>query len=110
MEIKTNTKIANILCHNFGDTWILNKIEVNTNETKILEVGNGKENNRYLTANTSYCFTFIITNFYKNNEHDVVYYKKLVTPEDKVLEGNFNPLFFLLFLLLLIPIGFLIYR
>ncbi|XP_044263744.1 uncharacterized protein LOC123010725 isoform X2 [Tribolium madens] len=109
-KITKNSKIADHLCHNFGDTWILEKLDVAThNQTKTVNIGTG-DNDKVLRPNTQYCFTFIVTNKYRNSEHDVVYYKKLMTPQGVISESGYNHLYALLLLLLLIPLGFLIYR
>jgi hypothetical protein len=110
--ILKNTKVADHLCHNFGTTWILKPLEVTTNETKTVDIGNGEDGNERLQPKTQYCFTFIVTNKYKNAEHDVVYYKKLVTADGAVSHGgyNYHHLYILLLLLLLVPVGFLAYR
>lgn len=110
-KILKNNKVADHLCHNFGNTWVLEKLEVHThNENKTVEIGNGDGSNAPLEPNTQYCFTFIVTNKYRNSEHDVVYYKKLVTPEGSISKSGYNHLYGLFLLLLLIPIGFLVYR
>nr|XP_008195175.1 PREDICTED: uncharacterized protein LOC662380 isoform X1 [Tribolium castaneum] len=106
-KITKNSKISDHLCHDFGDTWILQKLEVAThNQAKNLEIGTDKP----LKPNTQYCFTFIVTNKYRNSEHDVVYYKKLTTPQSEISESGSNGLYALFLLLLLIPIGFFAYR
>lgn len=79
----------------------------------------GSNEKDHLKPNTKYCVIFIVTNNYKGADHDVVYYEKLKTtseskPKSKPSEqpaksGQFNHLYMLLLLLLLVPVGFVIY-
>ncbi|CAH1965540.1 unnamed protein product [Acanthoscelides obtectus] len=109
-ELLKNEKIADNLCHNFGYSWISHSFKVATNKTSKIMIGNGK-----LHPLTKYCVTFIVTNNFKGAEHDVVYREKIrmsksVVPSKKASTSGFDPLYMLLLLLLLVPIGFLIYR
>ncbi|RZC27695.1 uncharacterized protein BDFB_000742, partial [Asbolus verrucosus] len=112
-------KVADNLCHNFGDTWVLPEIEISeSNNLENVVIGSEVETNKYLEPNTQYCITFIVTNKYKNSEHDVVYYKKLKTSKGSTKSSDkadssgssHNHLYVLLLLLLLVPVGFLVYR
>ncbi|XP_063905545.1 uncharacterized protein LOC135124423 [Zophobas morio] len=109
-DIQNNNKVAGHLCHNFGDTWILDQIEVSSRDSKTIDIGTGDEGNKHLEPKTQYCFTFIVTNKYRNSEHDVVYFKKATTLQSSIGKGGYNHLYLLLLLLFLIPIGFLAYR
>lgn len=113
-DVIKEKKVSDHLCHNFGDTWIAKTKEITENYTQNITIGSGNGKNKYLEANTKYCVTFIVTNKYKNAEHDVVYYEKLETPDGPSSStadtAQNNHLFLLLLLLLLIPISFCIYR
>nr|CAI5845464.1 unnamed protein product [Callosobruchus analis] len=110
-ELLKNKKIADNLCHNFGQSWIAHSFKVSTNITSKIMIGNGK-----LQPLTKYCVTFIVTNNFKGSEHDVVYREKIrmsktqVPAKEPSSAGHFNPLYILLLLLLLVPAGFLVYR
>lgn len=77
-------------------------------------IGNAEKER--LQPNKKYCIIFIITNQYKGLEHDVVYYERLkmmdAEPQQKeATSGSVsNHLYMLLFILLVIPVGFLLYR
>lgn len=78
----------------------------------------GNNDNDHLKPNTKYCITFIVTNNYNGSDHEVVYYEKLKTseapspptPKEAPSSSQFNHLYMLFLLLLLVPIGFLLYR
>ncbi|XP_050510220.1 uncharacterized protein LOC114349462 [Diabrotica virgifera virgifera] len=114
-EVLKNKKVADNLCNNFGDTWIAQVMKVDSNDsTRNIAIGNAEKQS--LKPNTKYCITFIITNRYKDAEHDVVYYEKLKTTNIQgsskgVVEGgSSNHLYMLFLILLIIPVGFLVYR
>lgn len=77
-------------------------------------IGNAEKER--LQPNKKYCIIFIITNQYKGSEHDVVYYEilKMMDAEPQQKEATSgsvsNHLYMLLFILLVIPVGFLLYR
>ncbi|KAG5891652.1 hypothetical protein JTB14_020070 [Gonioctena quinquepunctata] len=107
-----NRKIAENICHQFGESWISQVVKVtNSSKTEKLIIDSTGKNK--LKPETKYCITFIITNKYKNSEHDVVYYEKLRMPgiqPPPTTPGSYNHLYMLLLLLLLIPVAFVIYR
>ncbi|XP_060534337.1 uncharacterized protein LOC132706804 [Cylas formicarius] len=115
LETIANSKVADNLCHSFGDTWIVGNLTIANNNNKTLTIS-GVDEDHKIKPHTKYCVIFIITNNYREEEHDVVYYEKLETPEepepkDDVLPASSSSrLYWLLLLLLLIPIGFVIYR
>ncbi|XP_048523168.1 uncharacterized protein LOC109540509 isoform X2 [Dendroctonus ponderosae] len=109
-----NEKLADNLCHPYGLTWISQVLKVKDNETKTISI-TGLDEKRLIKPDTRYCIIFIITNKYRGQEHDVVYYEKLITPRSAIPPttptntGSFNHLYMLPFILLIVPIGFLIY-
>lgn len=113
-SVLSNKKVADHLCHSFGMSWVLPTLQIRDNKTETLIIGGN--NTKELSPNTQYCFTFIVTNKYRNTEHDVVYYKKIRTLGEEastiapVSGSQSNHLYVLLLLLLLVPIGFFLYR
>ncbi|CAH0552096.1 unnamed protein product [Brassicogethes aeneus] len=114
-------KVVENLCRDTGNTWIAKKIKVTDNTTKTITIGEADEldkiskvNNKPLTPNSRYCFVFIITNSYRNSEHDVVYSETTSTAscvKEAGVVSNSSPKskYALLLLLLIIPVGFLVY-
>lgn len=110
-----NKELYNKLCHPFGTTWVLDVVEVKGNKSSNLTV-KGIDDIHSLKPDTQYCITFLITNNYHGKEHDVVYYEKLtipslpVQPPQVTPASSFNHLYMLFLMLMLVPIGFLLYR
>ncbi|CAG9860166.1 unnamed protein product [Phyllotreta striolata] len=114
-DILENGKIVDHLCHMYGRTWVSQVVKVEKKDAgKIITIGNAEKER--LEAGDKYCIVFIITNKYRGSEHDVVYYEKLRTkeargpPKESTSGGSSNHLYMLLFVLLAIPIGFVIFR
>ncbi|CAG9766449.1 unnamed protein product [Ceutorhynchus assimilis] len=114
MDSIENPKLADHICHPYGSTWISQVLKVKDNQTKTVTIS-GLDEKRAIKPNTKYCIIFIITNKYRGEEHDVVYYEKLTTPDspsstkEEPKSGSLNHLYMLLLLLLLVPIGFAVY-
>ncbi|XP_049826701.1 uncharacterized protein LOC109605342 isoform X2 [Aethina tumida] len=116
-------KISDNLCHFIGDTWISKSIKITSNTSKTIVIGEADEldkitldvDNKPLKPDTKYCFTFIVTNRYRNSDHDVMFYETAVTqsckPESKAASSgsSHQHLYALLFLLLVVPIGLFTY-
>ncbi|XP_056638820.1 uncharacterized protein LOC130446528 [Diorhabda sublineata] len=114
-DILKNKRITNNLCNKFGHTWISQVIKVdNISKTDNIIIGNSEKER--LEPNTKYCVTFIINNMYKGTQHDIVYYEKLKTSNSQIIQkessvqSSFNHLYLLFIILLIVPIGFLVYR
>lgn len=93
------------------------QLSAETQEFTIGDVGTHDSNNssyKSLQPQTRYCLTFIIVNKYREKEHRIVYYEKdLYTKplHKEIHEHNAHVhLYVLAFMLLCVPIGFLVYR
>ncbi|XP_050305913.1 uncharacterized protein LOC126743031 isoform X2 [Anthonomus grandis grandis] len=107
-------KFTDTICQRYGDTWVSHTLNVKDNKTNTITISSGKHGEQ-IRPNTKYCINFFIQMRYRGEEHEVTYYEKLITPSsppptsDAPKAGNFNHLYMLLLLLLLVPIGFAIY-
>ncbi|KAF7280030.1 hypothetical protein GWI33_006462 [Rhynchophorus ferrugineus] len=127
----SDKNIVRRLCHPFGATWLSQIVEVVDNKTTNLTIKTSDEKHT-LNPNTQYCITFAIRNQYNGKEREVVYYEKLKTPAATTMispitdapilnettkptpetasTNNYNHLYPLLLIFVLVPIGFLLYR
>ncbi|KAL1513774.1 hypothetical protein ABEB36_003139 [Hypothenemus hampei] len=111
-----NKKLSDNVCHPYGLTWISQTLEVKQNETKIVTI-KGLDEKRTIKPNTKYCFIFVITNKYRGEEHDVVYYERLITPNsmepssenDTPQSSSFNHLYILIVVVALVILSFLLF-
>ncbi|XP_076260040.1 uncharacterized protein LOC143196263 isoform X2 [Rhynchophorus ferrugineus] len=127
----SDKNVVKRLCHPFGATWLSQVVEVVDNKTTNLTIKTSDEKHT-LNPNTQYCITFAIRNQYNGKEREVVYYEKLKTPAATTMispitdapilnettkptpetasTNNYNHLYPLLLIFVLVPIGFLLYR